>query len=335
MNISRILYVADTHTMGEPTRVILSGVPVLRGNSLAEKQQYFLDHYDFLRKAALYEPRGHNDMFGALLVPPTLPEADIGAIFLNRTGVENMCGHATIACATIAVEFGLVEKMEPTTIVKIETPAGLVEAVVSVKNGNVQDVTYRNVPSFVYRENVALQLEDFGTVTADIVYGGNFFALVDAEKLNVSIDASNSDVLCRIGMAAMRAVNQQYPVVHPLYPHINECIATCLYSASPVDGVDLRKITVFGDGCLDRSPCGTGTSALMAMMYAKGKLQIGERFVSESFIGTTFHGKVLGELNEGGLAAADSELTGSAYVVGLNQLLFNEDDPVNMGFSVK
>ena len=335
MDISKALCIVDAHTAGEPLRLIVAGVPLVKGSTMAEKQQYFVDHFDRYRKGILYEPRGHNDMFGALLLPPSHPEADLGVLFMNRVEMENMCGHGAIAVATIAVELGYVKVSEPLTVVKLDTPAGLVRADVSVAGGKAKDVTLRCVPSFLLERDLTANVPEFGELTIDVGYGGNFFALVDAAQIGEEISTANYDKLIRIGLAAKDVVNGHFPPAHPLYSHIRGAIGTILYDAAERPGADMLDMIVVGEGSVDRSPCGTGVACLMAVMHAKGRWAIEREVVVQSFIGTKFAGKLLGETLEGGLPAIDSQIKGSAWITGMSQLFFDDEDPVEYGFSVK
>ena len=335
MDVSKALCVVDAHTAGEPLRLVVAGIPLIKGNTMADKQQYFVDHFDRYRKGILYEPRGHNDMFGAVLVPPSLPEADLGVLFMNRLEMESMCGHGAIAVATIAVELGYVKVSEPQTTVKMDTPAGLVRAVVSVSGGKAKDVTLSCVPSFLIERDLKANVPEFGELTIDVGYGGNFFALVDAAQIGKEVSAANYDSLIRAGLAAKDAVNGHCQLEHPLYPHIRGAIGTIIYDAEKKPDSDVRDLIVVGEGAVDRSPCGTGVACLMALMHARGVWATGQEVVVQSFIGTKFSGKLLGETSEGGLPAIVSQIKGSAWITGVSQLLFDDDDPVEYGFSVK
>lgn len=331
MNIQRTIFTIDSHTMGEPLRLIAGGFPNIPGKTMKEKRTYFSNRYDYLRCAVMQEPRGHKDMFGAILVQPTLPEADLGVIFMHGSGYHNMCGHGTIATATIAVENGLVAVTEPETVVRLETPAGLVTARVAVENGKAVNVSFQNVPAFVYQQNTIVDVPPFGKLALDIAFGGNFFALVSGEQLGLPICPENAVRLIDAGMSILRSVNEQIHVVHPELPYIDRVAACEIYGPAQTPGVDLQNVAVF-DGQIDRSPCGTGTSAKVAALCARQELEIGQDFVYESIIRTKFTAKALKRTRVGRFDAVIPQITGSAYITGFSQFLIDERDPVKYGF---
>lgn len=333
MRSIRNIYAVDSHTMGEPLRLIVGGFPNLIGNTIPEKREYFIEHYDYLRKAIMLEPRGHRDMFGAVLTQPTMPEADIGVIFMHGEGYHNMCGHGTIATNTILVETGMVEVQEPVTTIKMEAPAGLVTVHVAVEKGRAKSVSFENVPAFLYQEDAVVDVPGYGKLTLDVSFGGSFFAIIDAKQLGIEICPENSSKLVDAGMAIIRAANEQIKVEHPDLPHIKTIDLCEIYGPAKSPDAHMQNITVF-DGQIDRSPCGTGTSAKVATLWAKGKLALGEEFVYESVICTKFVGKALRETQVGPYKAIIPEITGSAYITGHNQFFIDENDPVKYGFSL-
>jgi proline racemase/AcrR family transcriptional regulator len=321
----------DSHTMGEATRIILDGFPELKGNSMMEKKQYLEKHCDDYRKALMLEPRGHRDMFGALLTDPVSAEADIGVIFMDSGGYLNMCGHGSIGSATIAVEAGLVEVVEPYTTVVLEAPAGIIRAKVHVVEGKAREVSILNVPSFLYKENLEVTLGEYGTVTFDISFGGSFFALVDSEKIGIPIEQKNLDKLTDFGMKLLDKINKTISVKHP-YLDITTVDLVEIYGPSDKEGVDKRNVVIFGESQADRSPCGTGTSAKVATLYARGQLKLNEEFVYESITGSTFTGVATKEIEIDGKRAIVPRITGSAYITGLNEWIIDETDPLAYGF---
>ena len=325
--------VVDSHTMGEPTRIILSGFPELSGATMMERKQFVASHYDHYRTALMLEPRGHKDMFGALVTRPVHPEADLGVIFMENSGYLNMCGHGSIGTATVAVETGLVKVVEPYTTLTLDAPAGLVRARVLVENGRAKEVSLTNVPAFLYRENLTVTVPDFGDVTCDIAFGGSFFALVDAAKVNLPIDKSHLPALTTLGMRLMAQLNATQVVKHPLL-HLHGVDLVEFFSATDNPKANLKNVVVFGDCQIDRSPCGTGTSAKLACLYRKGSIGLGQAFTYESITGSLFRGVVKGETTVGDYPAVISEITGSAYITGVNQLILNSDDPEKYGFLV-
>lgn len=332
MRFSRLIYAVDSHTMGEPTRVVIGGVPHIPGKTMAEKKEYLEKNMDHLRTALMHEPRGHRDMFGSIITSPVNPEADFGIIFMDGGGYLNMCGHGSIGAITVAIETGIVKSAEPITYIKLDTPAGLVQARAEVKNNMVKSVTVRNVPAFLYKADAEIDVPDIGKVKTDIAFGGSFFAIVDAKQFNVRIVPENIDVLIRIGMAIRRAANKQIKVQHPENEHIKTIELVEIYDETDNPKAHLRNVVIFGDGQADRSPCGTGTSAKMATLHAKGKLGLKEPFYYESIIGTIFKGELVEETNVGPYEAVIPEITGNAFITGFNQFVIDPEDPAKYGF---
>jgi proline racemase len=335
VRFSQVISTVDTHTAGEPTRIVVSGIPKIRGRTMGEKIEYLRNEFDFIRTAIMREPRGHNDMFGAIITEPTTPDADLGVIFTHCGGYLTGCGHGSIGVATAAVELGWVKAAEPLTTVLLDTPSGLVKANVHVQNGRVKGVTIRNVPSFLYKPDVQLSVPSLGDVKLDISFGGNFFALVDANQLGIKVDSANTERLIDMGIKIKNAVNEKVKVIHPLLEYINTVGLVELYGESTHPEAHSKNIAVFGVGQADRSPCGTGTSARMAELHAKGKLRLNEEFVYESIVGTIFWGRLIEETRVGSFQAVVPEITGNAYITGLNQLVLDPDDPLKHGFLLK
>jgi proline racemase/trans-L-3-hydroxyproline dehydratase len=320
----------DTHTAGEPTRVVVSGVPFLHG-SMAEKRRQLQEEYDHIRTTLMLEPRGHADMFGAILMAPAHPEADLGVVFMDTGGYLAMCGHGSIGAVVAALATGLVPRQVPETTLLMDTPAGLVRARAESEGDRVAQVSVENVPGFLYRDGVEIELPS-GSLQVDISFGGNFFALVTAESLGLSVQLSDLPELIRRGMEIRSAINEQVEVVHPTKPHIDTVDLVEIYEERPEAGVDCRNVVVFGEAQADRSPCGTGTSAKMAAMYAHGQLDLGEPFVNQSIIGTRFTGRLLREESVGEFTAVVPEIAGNAYVTGLQQFVVDPSDPLKTGF---
>lgn len=335
MNFSKSLHAVDSHTMGEATRVIIGGLPVIPGNTMPEKKEYLEKHLDYIRTAVMHEPRGHKDMFGSIITTPTLPEADLGIIFMDSGGYLNMCGHGTIGASTIAVETGMVEVTEPITDIVLEAPAGLVKAKVRVENGKAKEVSVINVPSFLYKKDVQVELPNIGKVTFDISFGGSFFAIVKDSELKVEIRPENINVITERAMKLRDIINKEIKVQHPTQPHINTVDLVEIYGQAKSDNANYQNVVIFGSGQVDRSPCGTGTSAKMATLYAKGELGLNEPFVYESIISTKFTGRVLEETQVGEFKAIIPEITGSAFITGFNHFVIDEEDPVKYGFLLK
>lgn len=333
MKSEKTLFTVESHTMGEPLRCVVGGLPKLEGKTVMEKKEYFREHYDYLRKAIMLEPRGHKDMFGSMLVPPTIPEADYGVIFMHGEGFHNMCGHGTIATATVAIETGLVDVKEPETIIRQEAPAGLVTIKAKVKDGKAEQISFQNVPAFLYKRDVVVDVPNYGKIKMDISFGGSFFAIVNYEQLGIDICPENGSKLVDAGMAIIEAANQQIEVVHPELPDIKTIDLCEIYGPAKSEDADMQNITVF-DYQIDRSPCGTGTCAKLATLYAKGELGLNEDFTYESVINTKFIGRAIGETKVGDYPAIIPQITGSAYITGYGQHMIDPEDPVKYGFSL-
>ncbi len=327
-----ILTTVDTHTAGEPTRVLVAGLPFLRG-SMAERRRQLQEEYDSIRTVLMHEPRGHAGMFGAMLMAPADPEADLGVVFMDTGGYLAMCGHGSIGAIAAALATGALERREPETIVVLDTPAGLVRARVETEGGGVGRIALENVPAFLWRSDAEITLGS-RRLHVDIAFGGNFFALVPAHRLGLTVEPCRLRDLVRQGMEIRAAIDEQLEVVHPLEPHIDSVDLVEIYDEEPEEGIDCRNVVVFGDGQVDRSPCGTGTSAKMAALYAAGRLALGEPFVNQSIIGSCFTGRLLREESVGGFSAVVPEIAGHAYVTGLQQFVIDPDDPLKAGFQL-
>jgi proline racemase len=304
---------------------------------MVEKKQYLLDHLDSLRTSLMYEPRGHNDMFGAYLLSPTKPEAELGIVFMDGGGYLNMCGHNTIAAVVVAIEIGLIkDEGNATQQVVLETPAGLVIATAYFDvDREVEEVSFANVESFLYKKDVKLNIDGRGEIIFDIAFGGSFFVIVNATELGLTVTPNNASKLSNLAMKIMHAVNEQIDIQHPTLPHIKSVDLVEIYDAPTHPEATYKNVVVFGEGQIDRSPCGTGTSAKMATLYAKGKLKLGEPFVYESILGTLFKGKIIEETEVDGIRAIVPEIAGSAYITGYNNIIIDPKDPVKDGFILK
>ncbi len=320
----------DSHTCGEFTRVIVGGIPDLKGDTMAEKKQYFSDHYDYIRTALMYEPRGHRDMFGAILTEPVSEEADFGIFFIETAGILNMCGHGTIGASTILVESGLVEVKEPYTDITYDTASGLVIARVRVEQGKAKEVSIRNVPSFLYKKDLETVING-KKIHYDLSFGGMFFTLVDVAQFNLEINQDTVNELIQLGMQILPQVNEEVEIEHPELGKFNTDVCE-FYSSVCGDGADVRNVVVFGKSQADRSPCGTGTSAKMAALYARGEMKKGQRIINESFMGTRFKGEILDEVQVGSYTGILPQITGSAYVTGVATYLIDPDDMLKYGF---
>jgi proline racemase len=317
----------DSHTEGMPTRVVTGGVGVLPGETMLERRERFLAERDDLRLLLMREPRGHGAMSGAILQPPTRPDADWGVLFIEVSGCLPMCGHGTIGVATVLVEERLVAVREPETTVRLDTPAGLVEARVAVQDGRARAVTLRNVPAFHLGSDLAVDVEGLGRVSYDLAFGGNFYAILPAAAVGLAVDPARAGELIDAGLRIMRAVDAAERPVHPEDPRIAGCRHTIL-----TDGD--RSAVAIHPGWLDRSPCGTGTSARMAQRHARGEQAIGEAWVHESVIGTRFSGCLVAETEVGGRPAVVPEITGRAWITGRGSYELDPSDPFPAGFAL-
>ena len=335
MKLIKSVHTVDTHTEGESTRVVVGGIPKITGHTMPEKKEWLEKNLDYLRTALMLEPRGHKDMFGAILTEPTVEEADYGIIFMDGGGYLNMCGHGTIGAMTVAVETGMVEVTEPITKVVQEAPAGLIRGEVLVEKAKAKTVSFQNVPSFLYKRDCALELPGYGKIKFDISFGGSFFAIVKAEQVGLSIIPENAEKLKELGIALREIINKEIPVQHPSLPHIHTVDLVEWWSETETKGATLRNCVVFGQGQVDRSPCGTGTSAKMATLFAKGELKIGEEFYYESILGTIFKGEILGTTKVGEYEAVIPQISGSAYITAFNHFVIEEEDPLKYGFVLK
>jgi proline racemase len=330
----RIISSIDTHTAGEPTRIVLSGLPPIPGDTMAEKKRYMTDKFDHFRTLLMQEPRGHADMFGAVVTPPTSGRGQYGIIFMDSGGYLDMCGHGIIGITTAFIEMGMVTPKEPETVVTFDTPAGLVEGRARIEGGRVVEVSLSNVSSFLYAKDVEIDLPDVGRITIDVSFGGNFFAMTPAKQLGVSVQPENLSTLIRLGNAVREAVNKKLDIQHPTERHITTVELTEIYDKPDPTKPYSRNVVVFGNSQVDRSPCGTGTSAAMATLHGRGRLAIGEEFVNESIIGTRFKGKLVRETRVGDFTAVDPVITGDAYITGIHQFVVDPHDPVKHGFVV-
>ena len=323
----------DMHTCGEPLRVILSGFPEIRGNSVLERRSYVKENFDNLRTALMFEPRGHSDMYGCILTPPN-SDSDFGIIFMHNEGYSTMCGHATIAIAKLAVEMEWVQKEKPITTIKIDAPCGTLTAYVAVENGQVNSVSFDNVPSFVVGLDQEVEVSGLGSVHYDLAYGGAFYAFVDADSLGIGLDSSNTKQLIEAGMNIKKAVASSRAIAHP-FEHDLSFLYGTIFTGKPHGAADSRNVCIFAEGELDRSPTGSGVSARMAIHHAKGELHAGESMIVESILDTTFVGSIKEALSYGGMDAVIPNVSGTAYITGQHQFLIDPNDPQKDGFILR
>ena len=334
MRFERMISTIDAHAAGEPLRIITAGVPSLPGATVLERRRFMAEHYDHLRRTLLFEPRGHADMYGAVLTPPVTPGADFGVLFLTNEGYSTMCGHGVIALTTVLLETGMLPRQEPRTEVVYDSPAGLIRACANVERDRVTSVAFQNVPSFRFARGLEV-VTSRGPVRADVSFGGAFYALVEAADLGVEVVPKHASLLTQLGMEVKRAVERELNVAHPEEPELRGIYGTIISEPARTEGGDGRNITIYAEGAVDRSPCGTGTSAKLACLYADGRIPQGTPYVHESVIGTTFTGRVLGETTVGPYAAVETEIAGRGFMTGMHQFIVDPEDVTARGFLVR
>lgn len=336
MSFKQVIQVIDSHTAGDSLRLVTGGVPAVKGSTIKAKIDYLIQNQPRLLKTTMWEPRGHSDMFGALLLDPVVKEADFGLVFFDTgTYYYGMCGHGTIAAATIVVETGMVEYTEPVTNVVFETYDGLVKAAVKVRDREAIEVTITNVPSFLYRESVTIDLDSYGQIVIDISFGGAFFILTPVDQLNEVIAPSSVHKLHGLAPAIKDAVSAKISVSHPELPEVSSEIDVFYYDPVSEETQTYQVLEILASSNqLTRSPCGTGTSALMAMLHKKQILQLNEVIVTRGFLGTEFRGQLISVFADGQYLKVVPEVTGSAFITGFNQLIVKDKDPLGGGFLV-
>lgn len=330
----KTFFCIDAHTCGNPVRVVAGGGPLLEGANMSEKRQHFLREYDWIRKGLMFEPRGHDMMSGSILYPPSDPANDTGVLFIETSGCLPMCGHGTIGTVTIAIEQGLVIPKRP-GFLNLETPAGLVKIEYKAEGKKVKSVKIRNVKAYLAAENITAQCPDLGELTLDVSYGGNFYAIIDPQKNFPGLEHFTADQLISWSRALRQDINAKHKFIHPENPTINGC-SHILWAGQTIDPKSTARNAVFyGDKAIDRSPCGTGTSARMAQWHAKGKLKQGDNFIHESIIGSVFTGRIEEETSLAGKPAIIPSIEGWAKVYGYNTISIDpDDDPYAYGFQV-
>ncbi|APU15427.1 proline racemase family protein [Actinoalloteichus fjordicus] len=332
MRSIRTVSAVDSHTEGMPTRVVTGGVGVIPGATMNERRLHAIEHLDELRTFLVTEPRGHAAMSGAILQPSTRPDCDWGVLFIEVSGFLPMCGHGTIGVASVLVETGMVEVHEPETVIRLDTPAGVVVARVAVADGHAESVTIENVPSFVDRLDKVVAVPGLGDVPYSLAFGGNYYAMVELDDVGLPFDRSRADDVLRAGLDIMAAINATAPPRHPSIDGVDHCHHV-EFLAPGSDARLSRHAMAIHPGWFDRSPCGTGTSARMAELWARGELPLDTDFVNESFIGSRFVGRLVRETDVAGIPAVIPTITGRAWVTGMGQYLLDPTDPFPAGFS--
>ncbi len=329
-----IFHCIDAHTCGNPVRVVVEGGPALERKNMSEKRQQFLKEYDWIRKGLMFEPRGHDMMSGSILYPPHDPNNDLAVLFIETSGCLPMCGHGTIGTITIAIEKGLIKPKKEGTV-RLETPAGLVNVEYKIENLKCKTVKITNVLSFLHSAELKIESDVLGELVFDVAYGGNFYAIVDVQKNFKGIENHSADQLIAWAREIRRKINEKYEFVHPEDPTIHTCTHILWTGAVMNKNATARNAVFYGDKAIDRSPCGTGTSARMAQWYAKGKLKKGDLFIHESIIGSTFTGRIEEEGSLAGKPAIKPSIEGWAKIYGYNIISIDKnDDPYAYGFQV-
>ncbi|SEN61592.1 proline racemase [Mucilaginibacter gossypiicola] len=330
---SKTFFCVDAHTCGNPVRLVAGGGPTLKGDNMSQKRQHFLKEYDWIRTGLMFEPRGHDMMSGSILYPPHDPENDVAVLFIETSGCLPMCGHGTIGTITIAIEEGLIQPKTP-GIVRMEAPAGLVLIEYKQEGKKVTSVKLRNVAAYLAATDLEVECPDLGTLTIDVSYGGNYYAIVDPQPNFKGIEHYTAGQLIAWSQVLRKRINEKYQFVHPQDPTINTCTHILWAGATLSADSTARNAVFYGDKAIDRSPCGTGTSARMAQWFAKGKLKVGEPFIHESIIGSKFIGKVEDVVKINDFDAIIPSVEGWAKVYGYNTIKIDDDDPYAHGFQV-
>lgn len=333
MKWERVWQTIESHTGGNPTRTIVSGVPPVPGRTMLEKMRYLEAHHDDIRQVLMYEPRGHGVMSGAVLLPPTDPAADVGVVYIEVGGYLPMCGHDTIGVVTALLETGQLPAIEPETVLALDTPAGLVRVVAEVRAGRVRSVRFTNVPAFVLHRDIALEVPRVGPVAMDIAWGGNFYGLVEAATVGVRLEPSGAAHAIRVAQAIRAAAALAVDVAHPALRGVEGLTHIEFYGPAHGGDADVRNLVVVPPGGVDRSPCGTGTAAKAAVLHARGLLPLGGAFRHESVTGAVFTATALEATQVGGLPALVVTVEGSAQVYGESTFVRVADDPLD-GFLV-
>lgn len=330
-----VITTVDAHAAGEPLRIITGGLPELQGDTILERRRYMQQHYDHIRKALMWEPRGHREMYGCVLTRPVTPEADLGVLFMHNEGYSTMCGHGVIALVTTLIQTGTLPAKGQHTPVNLDTPAGLVRATAHLDmSGQVEYVSFLNVPSFLYAYDIALDVPAYGRLTVDIAFGGAFYAFLSAAQVGLRVTPDQAHQLAVAGDMITKAVNAVLPVKHPLEEDLSFLYGT-IFTDSPVDPAHhSRNVCIFANAEVDRSPTGTGVSARVALHYAKGEITDGQQITIESILGaaSTFNGRVAGHVQVGQYKAVVPEVSGRAFIIGRHECIIDPQDELGGGF---
>ncbi len=328
----QVITTIDAHTGGEPLRVITSGLPKIPGNSILEKRQFVKNNYDHIRTGLMWEPRGHADMYGAIITEPVTKDGDLGVLFLHNQGYSTMCGHGVIALAKVILDTGMIKKAGSHPVLKMDTPAGRVTATADRENGIVTKVSFLNVPSFVYKQNMIIEIAEIGRIKYDVAFGGAFYAFCEAQDLNVSLTAQDYNRLINLGRRIKYAVTHNLKIEHPFEKDLGFLYGTII-TGPPLDNSHhSRNVCIFAEGEVDRSPTGTGVSARAALHYSQKKIALGESIIIESILDTCFEVEIVETTQFGPYTAVIPKVTGQASIVGQCRFYFDPADPLGKGF---
>ena len=332
-----IITTLDTHAAGEPFRIVTGGLPELPGATILARRRYMQEHHDHIRKALMWEPRGHYNMYGCILTPPVTPSADLGVLFMHNEGYSTMCGHGTIALVTALLETGTIPAGGQKTPVHLDTPAGLVRATAHLDSrGHVERVSFLNVPSFLYARDIQLEIPAYGQLTVDVAFGGAFYVILPSEQVHLRVTPERTQELVKAGEAIKKAINAHMPTVHPIEEDLSFIYGT-IFTDRPEDPKHhSRNICIFADGEVDRSPTGTGVSARLALHHAKGEIADGQQIAVESILGSpsVFSGRVVERSRVGSFEAIVPEVSGTAYITGRHEFIIDPRDRLGQGFLV-
>lgn len=332
MNAKKVFRTIETHTLGQPTRNIVGGFPNVPGKTMQEKFFYMKEHEDWFRTLMSYEPRGNDYMSCTLLTEPCTPGTDVGVLYFETSGWLPMCGHDTIGVSVALIETGMVKVTEPLTVIKLDTAAGVITIEAKVENGVVQEVSFVNAPAFVVKENLEVETEEFGNLTMDVSWGGNLYAIISSESVGIPICPQNSAKLIDAAQSIAKDINAQFNFKNSELPLITEVTHIEFYGEPKTEGADIQNCVVALPKTVDRSPCGTGTSAKSAVLFNKGKLKVGESFVHESIIGSLFRCEIVEETTVAGYTAVVPKVTGNACIAGFATWILDPKDPFPEGF---
>lgn len=336
LKLQHFIQCVDAHTGGEALRIVTSGFPNIPGKTILDKRKYVLENLDHIRKMIMLEPRGHSGMYGCILCDKVTKDGDFAVLFTHNEGLSSMCGHAVIALSKVAIEMGWIDYHEGINEIKIDAPAGRITSYAEVKEGEVVKVSFQNVPCFVYQSDIAFEVDGIGEVTGDIAYCGAFYVYVDVTKLGLSVTPENADKLVRVGTEIKQKVAAVTKLVHPTEPGIDWLYGTIFYEPVKDEGnkVYTKNVCIFAEGQIDRSPTGTGTGGRVALHYAKGELSKEQVLVNDSIIDTPMEGRVVSETKVGKYPAVITEVSGTAHIMGFNNLVLDPKDPLPEGFRI-